>query len=180
MAPLKISRRRLIRSLLLLAAAGSAGAQPADRASVYAAFTLNVARFVSWPPATFPAADSPLVIGTAEHDPINPALDHAAGLEPVNGHPVRTIRIRGLEDLAACHVVFLSEDTPRQPAILARLKDLPVLTIGDSPGFLELGGHVGFVRRASRVAIKVEPRHLKASGLEARAQLLRLAETPKP
>lgn len=183
MAPLRNKPVFLLRALLLLGvllAPGSARAEPAERGTLYAAFTLNVARFITWPEGVFASADAPLVIGTSEDDPINAALDHAAALEPVHGRPVRTLRIRGLDDLAACHVVFLSKSTPRQPSILARLRDKPVLTVGDSPGFLELGGHVSFVTRSSRVTLRVSPEHLKASGLEARAQLLRLAEIEQP
>lgn len=183
MAPLKPSSARLLRALFLLGtlcAASTASALPADRASVYAAFTLNIARFVTWPSEAFASGDAPLVIGTRENDPINPALDHAAGLESIHGRPVRTLRIREPDDLAGCHVIFISHDTPRQAAILARVKDLPVLTIGDSPGFLALGGHVSFVTRSSRITLRVSPDHLKESRLEARAQLLRLAEIAQP
>lgn len=184
MAPLRHIAFVLFRALPLLgalsAAAACARAQPADRSTVHAAFTLNIARFITWPDDAFASRDAPLVIGTAERDPVNPALDHAAGLEPIHGRPVRTRRIRSLEDLAECHLIFLSEDTPQQPSILARVKDRPVLTIGASPGFLELGGHVAFVTRSSRVALRVSPGHLKSSGLEARAQLLRLAQIAQP
>jgi YfiR/HmsC-like len=184
MGSLRHNLQPIAHALLLCGAAFilavSALAQSTDRATVHAAFTLNIARFVAWPDDAFASADAPLVIGTAEHDPINTALDHAAGLEPIQGRPVHTRRIRSLEDLSECHLVFLSEDTPQQPSILARVKDLPVLTIGASPGFLELGGHVAFVTHSSRVTVRVNPARLKSSGLEARAQLLRLAQIATP
>lgn len=146
--------------------------------AVHAAFTLNLTRFISWPATAFLAPDAPLVIGTFPRDPINADLDAAARGEVVNGHPVRTIRLQSLDDLSRCHVVFVSQNTARQAAVLQQAARKPILLIGDGDGFLELGGHVRFVPQPPRIGLRISPENLKASGLEARAQLLRLAAAP--
>jgi hypothetical protein len=142
--------------------------------SVYAAFTVNLTRFISWPDGTFSGPQAPLIIGTFPRDPINEALDAAVNGERVEGHPVETMRIQSLDDLTKCHVVFLSRGSTR-PGVLARLANKPILTVSDADGFLELGGHVRFVPQATGTRLRMSVPNLKASGLESRAQLLRLA-----
>lgn len=177
-----------VRSALLIA-----GLAPAPRAAtparattpaiattqaVQAAFTLNLTRFISWPETAFSSPEAPLVIGTFPRDPINAELDAAARGEVVNGHPVRIVRIQSAADLSKCHVLFMSENHGRPAAMLPRVARRPVLTISDADGFLELGGHVRLVEEPPRLSLRISADNLKASGLEGRAQLLRLAAKP--
>jgi hypothetical protein len=145
---------------------------------VYAAFTVNLTRFVTWPEGTFPSRDAPIVIGSFPRDAINAALDEAVKGESVEGHPLRTMRIQSLDDLAKCQVVFLSKNNATRAAVLSRLAHKPVLTVSDADGFLELGGHVWFEARPPHTRPRISPENLKLSGLEVRSQLLRLAAVP--
>lgn len=164
-------------AMVPLASAPAAMPSVASTQAVHAAFTLNLTRFITWPETAFGGPEAPLVIGTFPRDPVNAELDRAARGETVNGHPVRTMRLQSLDDLAKCHVVFLSQNNPRQAAVLQQAARKPILLIGDGEGFLELGGHVRFVPQPPRIGLRISVDNLKASGLEARAQLLRLATT---
>jgi hypothetical protein len=183
-----LNRTRLGWILIGVALGGVAAARAATAAAaplpvattqaVHAAFTLNLTRFITWPDSAFPTPDAPLVIGTFPRDPVNDELDAAVRGEVVNGHPVRTMRIQSFADLAKCQVVFLSNNNTRQATVLQQVAGKPILTIGDGDGFLELGGHVRFVPQPPRIGLRISVENLKASHLEARAQLLRLAVTP--
>ena len=186
-----MNRRRSARlcvSLLALAGvtayraatpAASAAPSPAfDKQAVYAAFTLNLTRFISWPETAFPAPGSPLVIGSFSRDPINASLDAAVRGESVDGHPLRTIRIQTLEDVGRCHLVFLAKGNALQAAVLRGCAGKPILTVSDADGFIELGGHVGFVPQATHIRLSISATNLKSSRLEARSQLLRGAAKP--
>lgn len=174
-------------ALALLGAAACRAATPAATASpapilgtqqVHAAFTLNLTKFVTWPATAFSADNAPFVIGTFPRDLINDRLDAAVRGESVAGHPVRTMRIQSLDDVAKCHVIFLSKGNARQAAVLERARGKPILTVSDADGFLELGGHVAFVPHATNIRLSISAENLKASGLEARSQLLRIATRP--
>ena len=182
---------RSIRIWALLALGTVAASQPAARPpatatsgtivrtqQIHAAFTLNLVRFVTWPEGTFAQADAPLVVGTLPRDPINDELDAVAQNEKVEGRPVQTIRIQSLDDVAKCHVVYLSQTVGRQNAVLERTAGKPILTISDAEGFLELGGHVRFVTGGARTGLRISVDNVRASRLEVRAQLLRIAAAP--
>lgn len=142
---------------------------------IYAAFTLNLTRFVTWPEASFADPTAALVIGTFPRDPINEHLDRLSAKEKFNDRPIRTIRLQSLDDVAKCHVIFVPKNHPRQASVLQRAAGKPILTIGDADGFLELGGHVRFVPQPPHTRLKISVNNLKASGLTGRSQLLRLA-----
>lgn len=149
-----------------------------DRQAVYAAFTLNLIRFISWPATSFPAPEAPLVVGSFPRDPINASLDAAVQGESADGHPLRTIRIQTLEDVGRCHLVFLGRGNALQAAVLQACAGKPILTVSDAEGFIELGGHVGFVPQAAHMRLNISATNLKSSRLEARSQLLRVAAKP--
>ncbi|MEO5959322.1 MAG: YfiR family protein [Opitutaceae bacterium] len=156
----------------------SADAFPADPRVNLATFTLNLTRFITWPKETFASPEAPFLIGTFPRDSINEYLDRAVRDELVEGHPVRTMRIRSLDDLAKCHLVYLSKNYASRPGVLARVARRPVLAVSDANGFLERGGHVWFEVQAPQIAPHVSLENLRTSGLGGRAQLLRLTAQP--
>lgn len=162
-------------AILMTATAAQPAVTPQD---VHAAFTVNLTRFISWPASAFSSPTAPLVIGTFPRDPINEELDAAIRGETHQGRPIQTLRIRSLDDVMKCHVVFMSRNVVRQPVVLERCARRPILTISNAEGFLELGGHVRFDSGPSRTKLHISVANLRASGLEARSQLLRLAAAP--
>jgi YfiR/HmsC-like len=182
-------RRRLHTRLaawsLVLLCAGAAAVEPLRAApsrivsqqSIYAAFVVNVARFIQWPANVLADPESPLVIGTFERDPINPSLDAAVTGEKIANHPVVSVRIHSLDDLNKCQVVYVSAGDRRTNAVLSRIAGRPILSIGTADGFLALGGQVRFVSQPPHTGLEINVENLRNSGLQARAQLLRLATT---
>jgi hypothetical protein len=164
------------KAAVAVGAAEAPGAATAE--AVYAAFTINLTRFISWPEAALGAPGTPLTIGTFAQDPINVDLDAAARGESVGTHPLRTMRLRNLNEIRDCQVVFVSRGVANIAAVLARTGHRPILTISDAEGFLAGGGHVLFVPQPPHTRLEISAQNLRASGLEARAQLLRIAATP--
>jgi len=159
----------------LFAAASLAG-QVSREYDVKAAFLLNFATFVEWPPEVFAHADSPFVIGVMGNDPFGRTLDEMVSGERVKERPLVVYRLDRLEDMHRCHILFISaSEAKRVKAILRRLQGQPVLTVADLPGFTEQGGGIGFTT-ATRVALVINPVVLRAAGLRISSKLLRLAQ----
>ncbi len=84
------------------------------------------------------------------------------------------------DSLETCHMVFISQDSTKEvSSLLQRINGLPVLTISDSPHFIDNGGMVGLIRDGTRVGLEVNLKTVRASGLNMSAQLLKLAKTVK-
>lgn len=173
-AALVLSGGTTVRPALATASAGPR----ANAEAVYAAFTVNLTRFITWPESDLGPSGTPFLIGTFPRDPINRELDLAVTGEEVNGHPVRTIRLRDLNDVGRCQVVFVSRGIGNARALLERAEHRPILTVSDADDFLALGGHVRFVPDPPHTRLEISAVNLHASGLQARAQLLRIANSP--
>lgn len=54
--------------------------------------------------------------------------------------------VKTIEQARACHILFIGrDDAKKYGAILNLIRDLPVLTVGETPDFLDAGGIVNFV-----------------------------------
>jgi len=173
--PRRIPLRRLLRAagllaLLLLGAAGSpARAQtPATpEYQVKAVFLFNFAQFVEWPPKAF---------GVLGDDPFGSYLDEAVQGERVGTHPLVARRFRRIEDITACHILFISRSEAGHFASLApRLRPLGVLTVADFDGFIREGGIIQFVTVKNKIRLRINLEAARGASLLISSKLLRPA-----
>jgi hypothetical protein len=164
--------------LCFLCAFGAVAAAP-DVASEYkvkAAFLFQFSRFVEWPAEAFASADAPLVICVLGANPFGSALHEIAIGELVYSHPLAVRSHVRVEELDACHIVFVSsarEDVTRRA--LEYLSGKSVLTVGDSSDFAQRGGVIGLVTVKGNVRLQVNRNSADAAQLRISAKLLRLA-----
>lgn len=164
---------------LLVTALGTAG--PTGKAvaapneyEVKAAFLYNFAKFTAWPSPSGQAEDV-FTICILGDDPFGPALDLLKG-KPVDGRPVEVHRLTKPAEIGRCRMVFVGPPHARDIGSLAeKLRDQPVLTIGDGPGFVRSGGMIGFVLSDGRVRFEISPGRISPTGLTVSSQLLKLA-----
>ena len=171
--------------LLLLASAGLAFAQETAplEYELKAAFLDNFVKFVEWPPEAFAVARSPLTICVYGTDPFGTSLDGVVRGESLGERSLLIQRPEKLDELRDCHVLFVSRsERQRMPEVLARVEGTPVLTVGDTDGFLRAGGMINFVLEDNKVRFLINQAAAERSGLRISSKLLRLAKgtTPSP
>jgi hypothetical protein len=171
-------RAAALATLLMLASATAWAAEPAaSEHAVKAAIVYKIAKFVSWPEDSSAANPQLLPICLPESDPIGPAMDALAG-KTVQG---RTIEIRRFEESTTltddCAILFVSKSAAlRRPSLLSDVANSPVLTIGDSADFADIGGIVMLEVANSRVQFAISMSASDRAGLGISAQLLQLAK----
>jgi len=178
-----VSKVGLVLSALLLVGAldgyGQAAAPPEYQ--VKAVFLFNFTQFVAWPPSAFPDGQAPLVLGVLGDDPFGGFLDEAVRGEVVNSHPMVVERYRQVEDIEACHILFISaSEAGRLERIFALLKGRNILTVGDSARFARQGGMVQFVTERNKIRLHINVEAAEAAALMISSKLLRLAEIVTP
>ncbi|MBL9216250.1 MAG: YfiR family protein [Opitutaceae bacterium] len=152
-------------------------APPSREYQVKAVFLFNFAQFVDWPPAAFPSAGSPLVIGVLGEDPFGAALDDAVRGETVASRPLAVRRFRRPADIAECHILFVSRPaSARLGEVLAALDGRAVLTVGEADDFAARGGMIHFVTDKSRTRLRINLDAARNAGLTLSSKLLRPAE----
>jgi hypothetical protein len=164
----------LVTGLFLLA--GRTSAEPSREYDLKAVFLYNFASFVDWPDSAFAGPQAPFVVGILGQDPFGPVLDEVVAGERVRDRPLVLRRFSRVEEVRGCHILFVAPSERRQVNdVLSRLKEAPVLTVADFPGFTEVGGGIGFRTEENRLKIDVNAAVLRAAGLTVSSKLLKVA-----
>lgn len=177
--------KRAVAALVLVAcvAGASAGAQEVEpEYELKAAFLYNFVKFVEWPSEAFAGARSPLTICIYGTDPFGDSLDGVVRGESLGERGLLVQRPESLEELRDCQVLFVSRsERPRMAEVLASVEHAPVLTVGDTDGFLRAGGMINFVLEENKVRFLINQEAAERSHLRISSRLLRLAKgSPSP
>lgn len=163
---------RLIFALLFAGTVTSqAHAESGSEAAVKTAFLYNFVKFIEWPKAA--SNQDAYRLCTTNDDQLDNSL-LVLKSKTVNNKALLIGRNINGEDLKNCHMVFIrsSENTAQ---IIRYLKDLPIVTVSDEPGFIDQGGTIGLIQDDNRLSFEINLDAANANGLHISAQLLRLA-----
>lgn len=142
---------------------------------VKAAFIFHFAQMVDWPANSLPP-NGPLVICTIDDNSYSAALDSAVDGKQIGEHPVQTRHLRGRGDFRGCHLLaIIGQDRKRAAALVALVKDSPVLTVGDSDHFVADGGIIGLTLQDNKVRFDINLLAAQRSNFRISSQLLLLA-----
>ena len=141
---------------------------------VMAAFVHRFTQFVEWPETALVGSDE-LVICVAGSEEFLATLEGIVAGNELAGRPIVAREVRSPQNVAGCHVLFVSFLAARPGRFVEASRGLPVLTVGDSTEFLEAGGiiHLRIIDRRIRFAIDVAAAN--RAGLRLSSQLLDLA-----
>ena len=178
--PFMRSRARpiLCLGLIWLLALGGGRAQESapTEYQLKAAFLLNFAKFVEWPPAAFAEATSPIVLGVLGNNPFGDVLERTVQDKAINSRSVLVKPFRSSVESTNCQILFIStSEKARLPEILASLRGASVLTVGEMDGFTEAGGIINFVRQGNKIRFQINESAAKKAGLKISSKLLSLA-----
>ncbi len=198
---MRVKAHSLISLILALIVAPLAGRAQADSApsheyQIKAAFLYNFIKFVDWPEEKMADSNEPITIGIIGSE------DFIKAFEPIIHKKVknRSISIKyfkgyeklertqeddrqwnqKMEALKTCHLLtFYSGDSVRikdLSQIIKALKGSPVLTVGETAGFLESGGIINFLMEDKKVRFEINVTAAKKNKLKISSKLLRLAK----
>jgi len=165
-----------------LAYAQTGDAPDSSEYLIKAGFIYNFAKFVEWPSAAFAQPDSPIVIGVLGTDPFGSVLDRLVQDKKIGqrGFVVRRYKwgkdLKDLKDLRDCKILFVSaSEKAHADEIIQLVKWLPILTVGETPGFAERGGVIRFTVEDNRVRFEVNVDAAQQADLNISSRLLTLA-----
>jgi len=176
--------RLTVAVLLCLSLALGANAQSSDSAAsseylIKAGFIYNFAQLVQWPSVVFSQADSPIVIGILGTDPFGTTIDRVVENKKLDGRNLVVKRLKwgkDLKDLKDCNILFVSSSEKEHiPDLFNMVKWLPILTIGETPGFATRGGIINLTLQDNKVRFEVNIEAAKQANLNISSRLLALA-----
>ena len=170
----------------------SAGAQAGDASDsseylIKAGFIYNFAKFVEWPSTAFAEPDSPIVIGVLGTDPFGDIINHVVEGKKIGarGFVIRRFKwskeLKDLKDFKECRILFVSSSEKMHfEEIVEAVKGLPILTVGEAPGFAERGGMIRLMLEDNRVRFEVNVDAAHDGNLNISSRLLTLARIISP
>ena len=167
--------RRVLLALLVGAAALPTPAQEIPlEYRVKAAFLYNFIKYIEWPEPR----SARIKICVAGQNPFGTVLEDLLREERVRGTPLFTETIP--EPLPGCHVLFTPK-TSTVPVYLNSAAGMPILTVGETPDFIERGGIVRFyLEGGSNVRFEINRAAADRAGLRISSRLLQLARLVEP
>lgn len=163
-------------------AAAAQAVDPPDASEylIKAGFIYNFAKFVEWPATAFSQPDSPIMIGVLGADPFGSVLDHLVEDKKIGprGFVVKRYKWgKDLKDLKECKILFVSaSEKAHIDEIVQAVKGLPILMVGETPGFAERGGIIRFTLEDNRVRFEINVDAAHQADLNISSRLLTLAK----
>ena len=163
----------LVFAASLLSALAAQNRKPTEY-DVEAAYLFNFAKFITWPPNTL--SQPAFTICILGDDPFGRVLDSTVADEKINGKRVIDKRIAHPQEALGCSILYISDsEEERVGRILSLLRDAPVLTVSNVPGFVERGGMIQFVLDNGRIRFLVNLEPAQRDGLALSSELLKVA-----
>ena len=162
------------------AAAQAVDPPDASEYLIKAGFIYNFAKFVEWPSTAFSQPDSPIMIGVLGTDPFGSVLDRLVEDKKIGARGFVVKRYKwgkDLKDLKECKILFVSaSEKAHIDEIVQAVKGLPILMVGETPGFAERGGIIRFTLEDNRVRFEINVDAAHQADLNISSRLLTLAK----
>src|ERR1700676_545138 len=146
---------------------------------IKAGFIFNFAKFVEWPSNAFAQPDSPIVIGILGTDPFGTIIDKIVQDKKIGARGFVVKRLKwgtDLKELRESKILFIgASERAHMDELVQMLRGLPILTVGETPGFAERGGVIRFVLEHNRVRFEVNVLAARQADLTISSRLLTLA-----
>jgi hypothetical protein len=145
---------------------------------IKAAFLIKFTDFIQWPDESFAKDPNHFVLGILGRNIFNHLFDPFIGKE-IHG---RSFMVRHCESMQALssvsnvQMLFVSRsEIPYFQEIFKQLDTKGMLTISDTPEFIQYGGTIVFVKKGSHIGFEINRTSEKRAGLKICSDLLQLA-----
>jgi len=164
-------------SLALGASAQTLDSSDSSEYLIKAGFIYNFAKLVGWPQNAFAQPDSPIVIGILGTDPFGTIIDRILADKKIDARRFVIKRLKWGMDFKDCDILFIgSSEAPHLEEVLHALKGMPILTIGETPGFGKRGCIINLMVEDNKVHFEVNLDAAKQADLNISSRLLALAK----
>jgi hypothetical protein len=162
-------------------------AELVEKPQLQAAFLYHFAKFVDWPPSSFPETNSPFIVGVLGggsfgSDPFNGYLKNNVEGQFLNGHRFSVVSFANVKDAQVlnCHILFIgTSETKRLDEIFRTLRGRSILTVSEIENFAQNGGMIQFTTQKTstdiRIRFEINKDAVRIANMRMSSQLLSLA-----
>lgn len=171
----RISRIVAYLSILLLFVALRVSVGADLEYQVKAEYLERFTRFVDWPAASYSSPQAAFVLCVVGEDPFGNYLNLMSEERKFQGRHAEIRHPESSADWTSCHLLFIaSSEEARLEEILQVTSSSPILTVGDTKGFLERGVLINLYLSEGFVRFEINRTAIQKSGLRFSSRLLKL------
>ena len=181
-----LTRCVVLIGIMLAGASTFISQTPSVEGQVKAGFLYNFAQFIQWPNQAFADREMPFTM-CATGDPFEGVLEKTVERETLNGRRIAIRRLGQTDNLRGCHLLYIGKlEAKRATEFLSAAsrifatEGLPILTVGDSEDFINIGGMIRFTETGSRIRFEINPDAAERVSLRLSSNLLRVADIVRP
>ncbi|MBF0225545.1 MAG: YfiR family protein [Desulfobacterales bacterium] len=137
-------------------------------------FIKKIIKYITWPDNSFNSSDNAINLCFVEENEFLDAFDTLKDKSSKD----RPIYLKNYWlSSQTCHILFInSKNRKLVESILSKVKNMPVLTIGEMEGFVELGGIINFIKESDKIRFEINIDSAKRSGFTISSHLLKLSK----
>ncbi len=132
--------------------------------------------FIEWPPDAFASEQAPLLICVFGDFSFGTSLAEMTRGASIRGRRVEVRWARKEQELRACQILFVSRsENKRYAKIMKAIEGASVLTVGETPDFLAIGGTIEFLISEDKLQFEVNLGVANEARLRISSSMLALA-----
>lgn len=136
----------------------------------------NFTGFVDWPVSGFATRDSPFLLCIVGDFPFGTSLAERTSAMAYRGRRIQVVWVHKDSETSSCQILFVSRaEAQRYSKVLEAVRGRSVLTVGETPNFLDCGGAVAFSFQQETLQFEINRDALEEAHLKMSSRLLALA-----
>jgi hypothetical protein len=165
-------------AIISLSAPEAARAQSAiDEYKLKAAFIFHFAQLTDWPETDRTESQRDLFVCTLGSDPFDGELESTVAGKTIGSRTLRVRHLKEAPEAKDCQIVFVANsEMKRLPELLFQLANAPVMTIGETDGFIQRGGMLNFLEEGGKMRFEINLAPADRAGLKISSHLIVLAK----
>jgi len=138
----------------------------------------NFTKFIKWPKEVAKGIESDgLNLCVIGQDPFGKILDQLGQKVRSKNKKIFIKRFQSSQDASSCHILFISlSEKVRLEQILDQVNRLPILLIGDTPGYAYRGVGINFYIEENKNRFEINLEAVEKKGIRISSELLNLAK----
>jgi hypothetical protein len=162
---------------MLLVCSMAPAAQDVTAPSLKAAFVYHLPNFTEWPAGTL-APGSPFSLCVLGDAAVADAFERMVKGRTYGGRRIVLSRLAPGAPTQGCQALYVGRGAPRVEAVLAEVRERPVLTISDIEGFTKLGGITQLYFDGGQLRLFIDVAAANRARLKFSSRLLSLSKEP--
>jgi hypothetical protein len=139
-------------------------------------FLAQFPKFVNWPDTAFPSAQAPFLICILGEFSFGYTLAEITRGTVTLGRRIEIRSVQAEQDLRACQILFITHSKRKQYGkVFEVLQGSNVLTVGETPDFIDAGGAVSFLFEVDALHFEVNLAAANSAHLKISSGMLSLA-----